>query len=158
MGASVQRIERLWRDVFTAVSQLFYRLFCHLENSGLLDSCSYHLYALHYVFLPRINKALSEFVNGWNKHTLSKTGGYSPLKLYTKEMIRLRQSNAAAFDYFDTVSEYYGTEEDIVIIPENTQPVVIPPIDISLTEDYLEVLMLLVDPLSESELYGVDLY
>ena len=34
VGSSVhnQRIERLWRDVFTAVAQLYHRLFYHLEN------------------------------------------------------------------------------------------------------------------------------
>ena len=101
VGASVhnQRIERLWRDVFVAVSQLYYRLFYHMESTGLLDPLdSVHLYALHFVFLPRINKALGDFIKGWNKHTLSNTGGLSPMKLYTKEMVRLRQSNLPAFD------------------------------------------------------------
>ena len=39
VGASVhnQRIERLWRDLYTAVVQLFKRLFYHLENTGLLS-------------------------------------------------------------------------------------------------------------------------
>ena len=39
VGASVhnQRIEQLWRDVFTAVSQLYYRLFYNMESTGLLD-------------------------------------------------------------------------------------------------------------------------
>ena len=37
VGASVhnQRIERLWRDLYTAVVQLYKRLFYHLENTGL---------------------------------------------------------------------------------------------------------------------------
>lgn len=162
VGASVhnQRIERLWRDVFNAVSQLYYRLFYHMESIGLLDPLdSVHLYALHFVFLPRINKALNEFIKGWNKHTLSKTGGQSPLKLYAKEMIRLRQSNLPAFDYFDSISEYYGSEEDdddIAVLPKNSLD--IPPIEINLTEDGLEILKLIVNPLSQSESYGIDLY
>lgn len=160
VGASVhnQRIERLWRDVFMAVSQLYYRLFYHMECTGLLDPLNcVHLYALHFIYLPRINNALTEFIKGWNKHTLSKTGGHSPLKLYTKEMIRLRQSNLPAFDYFDSVSEFYGSEdEDFAVSPKNGLD--IPPIDISLSEDCLEILRLMVDPLSQSESYGVDLY
>ena len=65
VGASVhnQRIERLRRDVFMAVFQLYYRLFYHMENAALLDPLDpVHLYALHFVLLPRINKALSEHI------------------------------------------------------------------------------------------------
>ena len=40
VGSSVhnQRIERLWRDIFSSVLQLFYRLFYHLEQTGILSS------------------------------------------------------------------------------------------------------------------------
>ena len=38
-GSSVhnQRIERLWRDLFQAVIQFYYRLFYHMEDIGILD-------------------------------------------------------------------------------------------------------------------------
>jgi hypothetical protein len=38
-GRSVhnQRIERLWRDVFEGVLYIYYHLFYHLEESGVLD-------------------------------------------------------------------------------------------------------------------------
>ena len=38
-GRSVhnQRIERLWRDVFTCVLSLYYTLFTHLEECGVLN-------------------------------------------------------------------------------------------------------------------------
>lgn len=106
-----------------------------MESTGLLNPLdSVHLYALHFVFLPRINKALNDFISGWNKHTLSKTGGHSPMKLFTKEMIRLRQSNLPAFDYFESISEYYGSEndddDDVTVLPKNSLD--IPPIDIYL--------------------------
>ena len=113
--------------------------------------------ALHYVFLPRINKALGDFIKGWNKHTLSNTGGLSPMKLYTKEMVRLRQSNLPAFDHFDNVSEYYGSGDDDVAVLSR-KSLNIPPIDINLGEDCLEVLRVMVDPLSQSDSYGIDLY
>ena len=54
-----QRIERLWRDLYTSVLQLYHRLFYHLENLGILDPLNcHHLYALHYVYIPWINRAL----------------------------------------------------------------------------------------------------
>ena len=38
VGSSVhnQRIERLWKDVFIAVTELYYRLFYYMEQLGLL--------------------------------------------------------------------------------------------------------------------------
>ena len=47
-----QRMERLWRDLHCCVGVLYYRLFYHLENLGLLDPTNdRHIYALHYIYL-----------------------------------------------------------------------------------------------------------
>lgn len=73
VGSSVhnQRIERLWRDMHQCVTVLFYKLFYYIEHHDLLDPMNEkHLYALHYVFIPRINRALSEFRHGWNHHPI----------------------------------------------------------------------------------------
>lgn len=160
VGTSVhnQRIERLWRDLYTAVVQLYKRLFYHLENTGLLNPLEpNHLYALHYVFIPRINRAISEFVDGWNRHPVGTCGGLSHLQLYTKEMVRLRQTDLRSFDYFLPVTETYGvmTEE---YSPESSNTVVIPPIDVHVSEETVETLKSNVDPLRASDFYGVDLY
>ena len=51
-GSSVhsQRIERLWRDLFTCVTSLFNRLLYFLESTNVLDPlCEVDLYALHCV-------------------------------------------------------------------------------------------------------------
>ena len=63
-GRSVhnQRIEHLWRDVFSGCVSLFYRIFYSLEDAGLLDpSNEGDLFSLHFVFLPRINRQLETF-------------------------------------------------------------------------------------------------
>ena len=77
------------------------------------------------------------------------------MKLYTKEMIRLRQSNLPAFDYFNSISEYYGSEDvdDVAVLSKNSLG--IPPIEIN-CGDCLEILKLMVDPLSQSESCGID--
>ena len=52
-GRSVhnQRIERLWRDVFSSCIILYFQLFWYLEDMNLLDVDNVlHLFCLHYVF------------------------------------------------------------------------------------------------------------
>ena len=84
-GRSVhnQRIERLWRDVFSSCTVLFYNVFWYMEEEQLLDvENEIHLFAMHYVFLPRINMAIHQFVLAWNNHTLSSERNMSPVQLW----------------------------------------------------------------------------
>ncbi|KAI4901165.1 hypothetical protein NFI96_006000 [Prochilodus magdalenae] len=65
------RIQKLWRDVFGGVLDLFYTIFCNLEREGLFNpDKEIHIYALHWVFLPQIQKHLQFFKDGWNHHRL----------------------------------------------------------------------------------------
>ncbi|XP_041854729.1 uncharacterized protein LOC121648586 [Melanotaenia boesemani] len=85
-GRSVhnQRIERLWRDVYVGVLDLFYTIFNNLETEGFLNPDNeVHLYALHLCFVPHIQKHLDVFKYGWNCHRLSTEGNLSPLQLWT---------------------------------------------------------------------------
>ena len=84
-GKSVhnQRIERLWRDVFSQCTVVFYTLFSHMEASGLLDITNdLHLFCLHYIFIPRANNSLAAFKSAWNSHPLSSEGCLSPNQLW----------------------------------------------------------------------------
>ena len=66
-----QRIERLWRDLHQSITKMYYQLFYFLEHHGLLDPLNeVDIYSLHYVYLPRINTAISVFRDGWNNHGL----------------------------------------------------------------------------------------
>ena len=63
-GRSVhnQRIERLWRDVFSLCTGHLYHMFYSMEDEGILDPFDdVDLFSLHYVFLPRINCQLASF-------------------------------------------------------------------------------------------------
>ena len=85
-GKSVHnsRIERLWRDVYTSVSSSYVQVFMDLEESGALrPSNDADIYALHYIYLPRINASLQDFMHGWNNHPLSTENNLPPLQLYT---------------------------------------------------------------------------
>ena len=84
-GRSVhnQRIERLWRDVFSGCTVLYYQLFDHMENTGILNVDSeLHLFCLHYIYLPRINNSLQEFISTWNHHPLGTMSNMSPTQLW----------------------------------------------------------------------------
>ena len=72
-GKSVhnQRIERLWVDVFIYVSQMFRNIFYFLESDcGMKPDNDLHLFALHCIYLPRINQYFHEFTAGWNHQSL----------------------------------------------------------------------------------------
>lgn len=80
---SPNRIERLWRDVFICVTELFHSLFWHLECEGLLcPDDETHMFALQWVFLPRIQMHLDFFVQGWNHHGIRTARNQSPIQLW----------------------------------------------------------------------------
>jgi hypothetical protein len=94
-GRSVhnQRIERLWAEVNRVSSAVYIDLLHFLEGYGLLDSLSeMHLYALHFVYLPRISASLQEFRGQWNHHGLRTMNHQSPMAYrYAKSGPRLRR-------------------------------------------------------------------
>lgn len=84
-GRSVhnQRIERLWRDIWCAVTSSYYAALQCLEESGTLDiQNEMHVFCLHYVMLPRINMHLDLFQRTWDQHPLSSEGNRSPQQLW----------------------------------------------------------------------------
>lgn len=89
-GRSVhnQRIERLWRDMFQSCTGVFHRLFHYLEETGQLDiSDDTHLWALQYVYQPRIQRALNHFQQAWNNHRLRTEAGRSPRQLFVRGIL-----------------------------------------------------------------------
>ena len=85
-GSSVhnQRIERLWRDTYRCVLSLYYQLFYYLEDMDKLDPDSdIDLYCLHYVYVKKINYALTLFADGWNSHAMTTEHGMTPAQMFT---------------------------------------------------------------------------
>ena len=114
-GSSVhnQRIERLWRDVFQRVTGSFYKLFYRMEELGISDPLNNsHLYCLHYVFLPRIQRALDLYVKAWNNHPISGERNHTPIQLFTVGVQKLLLNGRIAEDFFDNVEFDYGIDYD----------------------------------------------
>ena len=98
-GPSVhnQRIERLHYDTTHTVLYHFIELFRYLEeNEVLVPDSESDLFALHHVFLPRIQNSLDEFRNAWNSHKLSTCGNKTPLQLWTLGMYDSRNQEQVA--------------------------------------------------------------
>lgn len=84
-GRSVhnQRIERLWRDVYSSCTIFFYNLFRYMEENLLLDPDNeIHMFSLHYIYLNHLNLALQQFSDAWNHHGMSTERNMSPLQLF----------------------------------------------------------------------------
>jgi hypothetical protein len=91
-GTSVhnQRIERLWRDVFTATGS-FYSIFYKLEDMKILDhGNSIDKFCLQTASMVLINKTLSLFANSWNFHPMRTENNMSPMTLFKRGLDNLR--------------------------------------------------------------------
>ena len=74
-GRSVhnQRIERLWRDVFSGCTMLYYQLFSYLEDNNILDvDNEIHLFCLHYVYFCPV--LIEVFNNSYRCGTITLLG------------------------------------------------------------------------------------
>ena len=111
-GKSVhnQRIERLWKDVFTQVIEKYYNKFYSMEDDGLLDiDNSSHILALQIVFMPVINEELEIFQQGWNNHKLSSENNQNPHQLWLNGILHNMNSNATPITnmYQNSLSEHF---------------------------------------------------
>lgn len=110
-GRSVhnQRVERFWRDLFASCISVFYHLFFHLEDTGLLDATStVDLFSLHFVYLPYINFSMKLFVDAWCAHPMRSASNRTPTQLWIGGMLSNANSGAAV------TSELYGADTDFV--------------------------------------------
>ncbi len=153
-----QRIERLWRDMHSSVTLLFYKLFYYLEQQDLLNPLdNLNLWALHFVYLPRINRSLTEFIHSWNHHPIRTACHKTPQQLFTAGCLMLQASNMGALDFADQVGNTYGVDSEIYA-GQNDEAVVVPENPIKFSEADIQILKLAVNPLGVSDNYGIDIY
>ena len=131
-----------------------------MDNQGILDPVSErNLYALNYVLLPCINLSLSKFQEGWNNHGIIEPNSIWPLTscLHT-EPCNFQHSGLVTLDFFDHVTEDYGIDKEDSTIDNSDEGVPIPRSAIHLSEQQYELLQSEIDPLGESNDYGMDIY
>ncbi|XP_073710261.1 uncharacterized protein [Misgurnus anguillicaudatus] len=155
-GKSVhnQRVERLWRDVWTAVTSNYYNVLHNLEEEGFIDlSSDLHLFCVNYVFIPRLHRDLENFIDCWNCHPLSTEGNLTPIQLWN---IGTLQTPVPEPDFAEMLQA-----EDIVY-PQNTDSehgaICVPNILCPLSSEGLAVLQNQLNPTKESTCFGYDIY
>ena len=139
------------------VTKQFYR-FHFMEEQRILNCENHiHIYALHYIYIPRINNALETFMNGWNNHAIRTEHGHSPKQLFVAGALHLRNSGMIVLDFFENIhNEDDGIEEEGLTGDDNA--VVIPENQFGLTELEFHQLQAHVNPLAESQNHGIELY
>ncbi len=154
-GRSVhnQRIERLWAEVNRVSSAVYIDLFHFLEGYGLLDSLSeMHLYALHFVYLPRISASLQEFRGQWNHHGLRTMNHQSPMALWHTGMLNLVQDFEGDTTFYGT--DFYETFTNI----QSDNDVTVPETAVVLTPEQIDLLEQSVHPLEDDGNHGINHY
>eukprot|EP01036_Dinobryon_divergens_P036548 gene36548-47615_t len=103
-STSNTRIERLWRDMRNHTIQAYIDLFYSFENDGMDLSNLLDIYTLQYLFLPRINEDLQQFMSMWNNHKLSSENSRTPLQLllhyHANSTAALPEQQPGEYDYF----------------------------------------------------------
>ena len=154
-GSSVHnsRVERTHRDVYCGVLVFYARLFEKMEHDNILDPMNdRELFCLHYVFLPRINKSLEEFVAQMNNRPLSTERNLSPIQMWEQGMLENITSDHTAIEDIES----FGIDPDAAPILEDIDyQVNLEPPNPQITEEEMQFLP---DPLQDDGLQGVWLY
>lgn len=108
-------------------------MFFHMEPQGILQpDDEMHLFALHFVYLPRINAALEEFVAQWNNHSIRTTGSFSPRQLYVNGILDVHNCNCSAVQNIsdaDQGNPMFGDDDSDELETESDNNVQVPQLD-----------------------------
>ena len=155
-----QRIERLWRDVFRCVCHLYYYIFYGMETTGILNTDDpVDLFALHLVFIPRINQALSEFMEAFNHHKVRTEGNWSPYQMWINGMMHTDNPlSRGQLDDNPVDMELYGYDPQGPSSAESDNLVVVEAVDLGVNDLLKSFVLERVDSLKQSSEMAIDIY
>ena len=148
------------------VTNVYHDVFSYLEQTNLLEAGNaMHLWALHFVFLPRINADLNLFKAQWNHHGLRSEGHMSPHQLFVSRALELFGSERTGIkDLFDPsvepeVTDLYGVEnEDMDLEGPEEQAGEAQLVQCPLSDEALEELRRHVNPENDQDELGIQSY
>ena len=85
-----------------------------MEENEILDPLNeMHLYVLHCVFLPRINRSCAEFCQQWNNHPLSTEKSRTPLQVWSEGLyLNWNSEIHNTCDLVDDDLTFFGVDDD----------------------------------------------
>ena len=142
-----QRIERLWRDVFGGVIELYYGLFLFMKEKAILDPFNeVDIGALYFTFIPLINAKLDAWQYAW-----SRTIETSPLRFWFAG-----QTNCPLDDMSEDQLSYFAVEDILANEEVDEKPIITSPTDNILTQIELTQLNAEVPFESKPKNYGIN--
>ena len=127
-----------------------------IEDFDLNPMVDVDLYALHYVFLPRINEMMSKFSATWNSHPLRTSKNQTPMQLWTAGYY----SNLNLLE--DTATEdlsMYGVDWDGPTPQlETANNVEVPEVELDISDTNKELLTDTYNPLHDDGNFGINLF
>jgi hypothetical protein len=133
-----------------------------MEEDGFLNCLKEeHLFALHYIYIPRIQKSLDEFKCQWNGHPVSTAENLSPEQLFIRGTMSNCNRNILegmnGSDEFDAFGS--GIDSDAggsLPINDDDYGVSVPQMTVN---DQLSIMLQEnINPLSDDGYYGVNLF
>lgn len=118
-----------------------------------------HLFALHLVFLPRINQSLCQFAEAFNNHSVRTEKNWSPYQMWVNGM--MHHDNPLAYGGIDDEPndiEYFGIDQGGPTPLESNNNVVVDEIDLGDNQSLTSIALEVIDPLRESSHMGIDIF
>ena len=132
-----------------------------MEDSGVLNITNpSHMFALHFVFLLRINQALQEYLQAFNHHKIRIAQNWSPYQMWINNM--MNPDNPLSDGQPDQLPEdeqFYGYDPEGPSPFENSDNVVVvPPVNMENDDVIQSEHLQIIDHLMPSTQMGVDIY
>ncbi|CAB1329517.1 unnamed protein product, partial [Coregonus sp. 'balchen'] len=109
-------------------ANVYHDLFTFLETEQIIDiKNEVHLWALHFVFLQRVNRDLAVFASQWNHHGLRTEQRQSPLQLFVSGSLAMQRANLTAVRDLFAPALTTITSQATTSAPPTTTPTSAPP-------------------------------
>ena len=123
--------------IYSGVLAFYARIFEAMEDESILDISHYvHLFSLHHVYSPRINRSLEEFIQQMNNHPVSTENNQSPLQMWERGMLENMHSGHTALSP-EEIEDFGVDLEGVLSIEEEDYQVNVIPPAIELSDEQL---------------------
>ncbi len=157
-----QRIERFWRDLFHGCLFLYHYLFHFMEDQGILNiDDEVDLKSLELVFLPRMNRKIELFLDGYHNHPIRTEHNKTPLQLWVQGQLNYEPAQEEIHVNVENL-DIHGIDWDGPTVTDScdndTIGVQVPELNLSLSNDMTHRLQSIINHSTSPDLHGVEDY